>query len=85
MKKRKNNISGTFPSKPQKDPIHAAADYGIDIPMLMANLARIPAERIRRHQIALEAFRMLHRVNVVPYNKQIAVTGAAIWTHILSE
>jgi hypothetical protein len=45
--------------KPRKDPIRAAAEYGIDIPMLMANLARTPAERIRRHQIALDTMKML--------------------------
>jgi hypothetical protein len=57
MRQRKNKIAGIFPSKQRKDPIRAAADYGIDISMLIANLARTPAERIRRHQIALETFR----------------------------
>ncbi len=45
----------------RKDPIQAAAEYGIDIAMLMANLKRTPAERIRRHQIALETFEMLRK------------------------
>lgn len=35
------------------DVIQAAADYGIDVSMLIDNIERTPAERIRRHQIAL--------------------------------
>ena len=65
MRQRKNKTSGIFPSKRQKDPIRAAADYGIDIPMLTANLNRTPAERIRRHQIALEAFKALRKAKRV--------------------
>jgi hypothetical protein len=65
MKQKRNKIAGISPPKPQKDPIRAAADYGIDIPMLIANLARTPAERIRRHQIALETFRALRRAKRV--------------------
>ena len=33
--------------------IQAAADYGIDVSMLIDNIERTPAKRIRRHQIAL--------------------------------
>lgn len=51
--------------KQRKDPIKAAADYGIDIPMLMANLARTPAERVRRHQLALDTFNALHKAKLV--------------------
>ncbi len=47
--------------RPPKDPIATAAEYGIDIAMLEANLARTPVERIRRHQIALETFRKLRK------------------------
>lgn len=36
-----------------KDEIKAAVRYGIDISMLIDNMHRSPAERIRRHQIAL--------------------------------
>jgi hypothetical protein len=61
MKQRKTKIAGIFPPRRRKDPIRAAADYGIDIPMLIANLARTPAERIRRHQIALDTFNALRR------------------------
>jgi hypothetical protein len=65
MKQRKNKTAGISSSKRRKDPIRAAADYGIDIPMLIANLARTPAERIRRHQIALETFRALRKAKRV--------------------
>jgi len=46
----------TKSKKIKKDPIKAAEEYGIDIPMLMANLNRSVAERFRRHQIALETY-----------------------------
>jgi hypothetical protein len=41
--------------------IQAAADYGIDISMLIDNLKRTPAERIRRHQIALNTVKLLRK------------------------
>jgi len=65
MKQRKTKIARIPTPKQRKDPIRAAADYGIDIPMLIANLARTPAERIRRHQIALETFRALRKAKRV--------------------
>jgi len=65
MKQQKTKNAGIFRPKPRKDPIRAAADYGIDIPMLIDNMARTPAERIRRHQIALETFRVLRRTKRV--------------------
>jgi hypothetical protein len=43
------------------DAIKAAADYGIDISMLIDNLKRSPAERIRRHQIALNTVKSLRK------------------------
>ncbi len=50
-------------SKPQEptppDAIRAAVEYGIDISMLRANLALTPAERLRRHQIALNTVETL--------------------------
>jgi hypothetical protein len=61
MRQMENKSIRIVSSRPRKDSIRAAADYGIDIPMLIANLARTPAERIRRHQIALETFRALRR------------------------
>lgn len=42
-------------------PIQAAIDYGIDISMLKDNVKRTPAERIRRHQIALETAEKLRK------------------------
>lgn len=45
----------------QPDEIRAAIDYGIDIEMLIDNLKRSPAERIRRHQIALNAANILRK------------------------
>jgi len=52
MKNRKNQTADTLP---QADEVQAAIDYGIDISALIDNLKRTPAERIRRHQIALNA------------------------------
>ncbi len=43
------------------DPIQAAADYGIDITQLRDNLALTVAERLRRHQIALNTVEMLQK------------------------
>ena len=37
-----------------------AKQYGIDIVMLYDNLQRPVAERIKRHQIALDTFKKLH-------------------------
>ncbi len=53
-------------SKPQDKPespdaIQEAIEYGIDISLLKANLALTPAERIRRHQIALDTVEMLQK------------------------
>jgi hypothetical protein len=39
----------------------AAIDYGIDVQQLMDNLKRTPAERIRRHQMALNAVEKLQK------------------------
>jgi hypothetical protein len=43
------------------DEIQAAADYGIDISMLIENLKRSPEERIKRHQIALNTATKLRK------------------------
>lgn len=47
------------------DAIHEAVEYGIDISMLRANLALTPAERLRRHQIALNTVEMLRETRSV--------------------
>lgn len=36
------------------NPVQRAIDYGSDVSMLIENLRRSPAERIVRHQAALE-------------------------------
>jgi hypothetical protein len=41
--------------------ITAAIDYGIDISMLIDNIRRSPAERIKRHQIALNTATKLRK------------------------
>jgi len=43
------------------DHIQAAADFGVDISILTDNLKRSPAERIRRHQIALNTAQKLRK------------------------
>jgi hypothetical protein len=65
MRKQEKKKVEIKSSAKQKDPIQAAAEYGIDIAMLKANLERTPAERIRRHQIALETFIMLRKAKRV--------------------
>ncbi len=49
-------------NKRQTDAVQAAIDYGIDVSMLIENLKRTPAERIRRHQIALNTAEKLSRL-----------------------
>jgi hypothetical protein len=39
--------------------IREAVEYGIDVSLLRANLALTPAQRLRRHQIALNTVEML--------------------------
>ncbi len=41
-----------------------ARKEGVDVYMLLDNLKRTPAERIRRHQIALNTFRKFHKAAV---------------------
>jgi len=45
----------------QSEQIQAAIDNGIDVQSLIDNLKRAPAERIRRHQIALNTVNMLRK------------------------
>ena len=61
-RKQENRIAGSLR---QADEIRAAIDYGIDIEMLIANLKRSPAERIRRHQIALNTAKMLAKAKPI--------------------
>jgi hypothetical protein len=43
------------------DKIQAAADYGIDVSLLLNNIRKTPAERIRQHQIALNTAEKLRK------------------------
>lgn len=43
----------------QSDQVRAAVQFGIDVQALIDNLERTPAERIRRHQVALDTTMML--------------------------
>jgi hypothetical protein len=81
---KKNRSTGIGSPRPRKDPIRSAAEYGIDIPMLIANLARTPAERIRRHQIALETFRALHKAKLVRSLGEIRNIGGGLRIRVLT-
>jgi len=43
------------------DAVQQAIDYGVDIAAIRDNLALTPAERLRRHQIALDTLRRLQK------------------------
>jgi hypothetical protein len=45
--------------------VQAAIDYGIDIDAIIANLKRTPAERIKRHQIALNTALKLRKAKPI--------------------
>ena len=45
----------------QTDEIQETIDYGIEVQALIDNLKRTPEERIRRHQIALNAMQALRK------------------------
>ncbi len=48
------------PPKP-RDAVQEAVEYGIDVAALRDNLALTPAERLRRHEIALHTMEMLQK------------------------
>ncbi len=52
-------------SKFAKDKSKAVEDFGIDIRQLLDNLQRTPAERIRRHQIALNTMKKLQKAKLL--------------------
>jgi len=60
--KQKNEIKKPLQ---QTDEIQAAIDYGIDISMLVDNIKSSFAERIRRHQIALNTAKKLRKARGV--------------------
>ena len=47
--------------KKPPDAVQEAIDYGIDVAAIRDNLALTPAERLRRHQIALDRVRTLQK------------------------
>lgn len=59
MKSGRNNAGSV--NSDREDTIRMAREYGIDVPMLIDNLKRSPAERVRRHQIALEMMEALQQ------------------------
>lgn len=61
MSTTKDNGDKITQNRQQPHQIQAAIDYGIDINALIDNLRRTPAERIRRHQIALDTLEMLRK------------------------
>lgn len=63
MEPGKNKAGQVNPE--QEDALRAAREYGIDVAMLIDNLKRSPAERIRRHQIALETMETLQQAQRV--------------------
>jgi hypothetical protein len=64
MAQRRNNKSAKS-NAVKTDPVRAAAEFGIDIEALKDNLKRTPAERIRRHKIALNSIEKLRRAKRV--------------------
>jgi hypothetical protein len=52
-------------NRQQIDEIQAAIDYGIDVSMLIENMARSYTERIIRHQIALNTAEKLRKARHV--------------------
>ncbi len=61
LKRQKNEIIETLQ---QAKEVQTAADFGIDIPLLIDNIKRTPAERIRRHQIALNTADKLRKAKL---------------------
>jgi hypothetical protein len=64
MAQQRNNKS-TQSRTVKADAVRAAAEFGIDIEALTDNLKISPAERIRRHQIALNTVEKLRRAKRV--------------------
>jgi hypothetical protein len=51
--------------KEPPDAVQEAIDYGIDVAAIRDNLALTPAERLRRHQIALNTVEMLQKARSI--------------------
>jgi hypothetical protein len=61
MASKKTGKKTTTISSRQKNQLRSVIDYGIDVEMLIANFNRMPEERIKRHQIALNTMLALRR------------------------
>jgi hypothetical protein len=61
--KAKKNVKNRIKSR-QTDPLLIATDYGIDVSMLVDNLKRSVTDRIKRHQIALNATEKLRKAKL---------------------
>ncbi len=61
MAKRKVHRKYSVKDIEQIAEIRAAIEYGIEVTMLRDNIRRSPAERIRRHQIALATVEQLQK------------------------
>ena len=62
MRKQKDKTAAALG---QKDEVQAAIDYGIDVSMLEENIKLSHAERIRRHQIALNTAERLRKAKLL--------------------
>jgi len=61
MENKQNNSRKTKSKSAQADHLQAAIDYGIDVQALIDNAGRSCAERIKRHQIALNTVESLRK------------------------
>ena len=61
MAKKISKSSTVEKKSPQADEIKKAIDYGIDVSMLIENMARSYTERVIRHQIALNTGEKLRK------------------------
>ena len=59
--RREEHYTHSIAKKRTKDAVKAAEEFGIDIQALKDNLKLSYEERIRRHQIALDAVEKLRR------------------------
>ncbi len=63
MASKRNQRKTTKSGSRRTDAIQAASDFGIDVSMLSDNLKRTPAERIKRHQAALNTVLKLRKAS----------------------
>jgi len=77
MAHRRNNKSAKN-NAVKADPVRAAAEFGIDIEALKDNLNLSYSERIRRHQIELNAMTKSGKPIKKPSNKRVLLELEAI-------